>query len=158
MASSTAPGVKHHLFDQLTAAVVPLQTPGLSPVLVGWNDSLGAGVDDLVLAGPIRRRILPGAMVGGGGDGWLHEQYTIEFYVGSVRGGDNPIEADTQCAALVDALIAVVRADPTLGGRVLRARPGDHDLEPRPAYGEDGQAVIGYITECTVPIECYAAI
>jgi hypothetical protein len=142
--------VKRWLFDQLTAAV--------APVLVAWNDPLGAGPDDLVMVGAVRRTIRVAALVGGGGAGWLHEEYTVEVYVGSARGGDNPVEADTACAALVDTVIAVVRADPTCGGRVLRARPGDHDLEPRPALADNGPAVLGYITECTVPIECYAAI
>jgi hypothetical protein len=150
MANSTAPGAKQYLFDQITAAV--------APVLVAWNDPLGVGADDLVVVGAIRRTIRPGAIVGGGGTGWLHEEYRVEVYVGSSRGGDNPAAADTACAALVDAVIAVVRADPSLGGRVLRARPGNHDLNPRPSLDGSGQTVIGYITECTVPIECYAVI
>jgi hypothetical protein len=106
---STWPSVKAYLFAQITAACPP-------PVLVAYNDPLGDLEDDVVVVGQVTRQIEPGAIVGSLGAGSLFERYTVDVTVSCFRGGDNPLAADTQCAALVDAAIGVVRADLTRGG------------------------------------------
>jgi hypothetical protein len=148
---STWPSVKAYLFAGITAACP-------SPVLVAYNDPLGDLEDDVVVVGQVTRQVEAGAFVGGGGAGWLFERYTVDVTVSSFRGGDNPLAADVQCAALLDAVVEVVRADPSLGGRVLKAWPRDHDPTGRWVTDESGQSVMGYATECVVPIECYTQI
>jgi hypothetical protein len=150
---STWPSVKSFLFAQITA--LPVCAP---PVLVVYNDPLGDLEEDVVVVGQVTRQIEPGAIVGSLGAGSLFERYTVDVTVSCFRGGDNPLAADTQCAALVGAVIEVVRADLTLGGRVLKAWPRDHVLAGRSVTDEGGQSVMGYATECVVPIECYTQI
>jgi hypothetical protein len=150
---ATWPAAKLYLFNQLRASAVCAP-----PVVVAYNDPLGDLEDDVVVVGKVSRLVEPLALVGSYGAGAFAERYTVQVTVSSFRGGDNPVATDLQCAALVDAVVSVVRTDPTLGGVVLQAKPGNHDPDGRWVTDSDGQNVMGYLTECVVPVECYVNI
>lgn len=114
---STVPAAKAYLVEKITKA---LANP---KVLVSYDDPGPNQPDDIIVVGDVNRTITPWAMVGGGGAGWLGENYTITVTVSVFRGGDFAQAVTERAYELADLIVAVVRQDPSLGGLVLTARP-----------------------------------
>lgn len=151
--ASTAPGARRFLHDQITAQVQPDPDSPRSSLLVCYDIPGPSQPDDIISVGKVSRDLGVNSMVGSGAAGWLDERYTVTVTIDVYRGGDSAQAAYERAAALLDQVCAVVRADPTLGGLVVAARPltsesdGDWDEEHK-----------GYQNVTTVPIECYTRL
>jgi hypothetical protein len=121
--ASSAPAARTWLFNALTAQLTPDSVNMSSSLLVCYDGPGPNEPDDIVAVGKITRHVEVSSFVGGGGAGWLNESYTIELTIDVYRGGDVDQAAYLRCSSLVDAAIAVVRSDLTLGGAVVTARP-----------------------------------
>lgn len=123
--TSTVPAVKAALFTLFQAQL----TPGSSSLGVFYDEPGPNQPDDIVSVGACKSRQVSGmAMVGSGGAGWLHELYTIEVTVACFRGGDDARAVLERAYSLCGQVETAVRADPSIGGLVLVARPvGSHD-------------------------------
>lgn len=120
---SSAPVARTWLYDQLTAQLTPDPLSKSSSLLVCYDQPGTNQPDDIVAIGKVTRNVSVNSFVGGGGAGWLEERYQVAVTVDVYRGGDDSQIAYSRATALVDAVIAVVRADPSLGGAVIQARP-----------------------------------
>jgi hypothetical protein len=136
--TSSAPSVRQYFYDMLTAQLTPDPFSKTSSLLVCFDDPGAGQPDDIVAVGKTTSQVGVMALVGGGGAGWLDERYTLEIVVDVFRGGDDPTSqaAYIQASALCDSIIAVLRGDPSLGGRVLVAKPHSVavDVEEDPAH------------------------
>jgi hypothetical protein len=121
--SSTSPAVRAYLFNQLTANLAPDPNVTTARLLVCYDEPGPDQPDDIVSVGKVSRHIGVNSMVGGGGAGWLDERYTIEIEIDVYRGNDDPQAVYQRASDLADAVISVIRTDPSLGGHVLTARP-----------------------------------
>lgn len=83
--------------------------------------------DEIVSVGDVRQTYSPQSTVGSGGPGWLREDYTITVTVATYRGADDAAAVFDRARQLAGLVAAVVRADPSLGGVVDRARPATAD-------------------------------
>lgn len=151
--ASSAPRARTWLHDALTAQLAPDSVNKSSSLLVCYDGPGPNLPDDIVAVGKITRHIDVSSFVGGGGAGWLNESYTVEVSVDVYRGGDEDQAAYLRCSALVDAVIAVVRTDLTLGGAVVTARPITDVTEV--AWDE---AHMGRHATSTVEIQCVQRI
>jgi hypothetical protein len=94
------------------------------PAVLVCLDGPGTNLpDEIVSVGEVRQTYSPQSTVGSGGPGWLREDYTITVTVAVYRGGDDATAVFLRAQQLTDLVAAVVRADPSLGGIVDRARP-----------------------------------
>jgi hypothetical protein len=151
--TSSAPGVRQYLYDSFTAQLTPDPNSITSSLLVCFDDPGPGQPDDIVSVGKTHSNIGVMALVGGGGAGWLDERYIVEITVDVYRGGDNAQGAYVRCSALCDALIAVVRTDPSLGGRVIEARPHSVAIDVEEEASHMGRRATGL-----VEIECFNRI
>jgi hypothetical protein len=151
--TSSAPVVRQWFYDTLTAQLTPDPVSTTSSLLVCF-DSPGPGQpDDIVSVGKTTNQIGVMALVGGGGAGWLDERYTVEITVEVYRGGDDAQAAYSRASALCDAVIAAVRTDPSLGGRVIEARPHSVSIDV-----EDEDTHMGRRATGLLEIECFQRI
>ncbi|MEU5424028.1 hypothetical protein AB0H73_00230 [Streptomyces olivoreticuli] len=129
--SSSAPAARRWLYQQLTAQLIPDPVNASSSLLVVYDQPGPGQPDDIVAVGKVARQIDVDSLVGSGGAGWLSERYQVDVTVDVFRGGDDAQAAYERGAALADQVCAVVRADPTMGGAVLVARPvsSTHEVE-----------------------------
>jgi hypothetical protein len=151
--ASSAPTVRQWMFDNFTAQLTPDPISTTSSLLVCFDEPGPGQPDDIVSVGKTHNNIGVLALVGGGGAGWLDERYIVEITVDVYRGGDDAQAAYVRCSALCDALVAVVRTDPSLGGRVLQARPHSIAIDV-----EEEQAHLGRRATGLVEIECFNRI
>jgi hypothetical protein len=129
--ASTIPEVKTYLVELITAAV---NDPA---VLVCYDDPGTNQPDDIIAVRDVEQTLAPYELVGGGGPGWLFETYKVEVVVDVYRGGDFPRLVFERACALVAIVENAIRADPSLAGRVLTARPaGTHYAS---AWEDDGK-------------------
>ncbi|MFG2722712.1 hypothetical protein ACGFW5_31100 [Streptomyces sp. NPDC048416] len=151
--NSTAPAARRYLVEQCTAQLTldPLNTR--ASLLVCYDDPGTNEPGDIVSIGRIARTINPNSMVGSGGAGWLEEQYTVTVTIDLFRGGDDAQAIFERGALLVDQVCAIVRADPSLGGLVLVARPISSEIE-----GEWDEKHMGRHVLATLEIHCYQRI
>jgi hypothetical protein len=145
--------VRQYLYDSLTAQLTPDPTATASSLLVCFDQPGPGQPDDIVSIGKTHNQIGVMALVGGGGTGWLDERYTVEVTVDVFRGGDDAQAAYARASALCDAVVAAVRTDPSLGGRVLVAKPKSIELEVEEESSHMGRRAIG-----TIEIECFQRI
>ncbi|MEE4546774.1 hypothetical protein V2S66_33020 [Streptomyces sp. V4-01] len=150
---STAPAARRYLFDQFTAQITADPDALKSSLLVCYDIPGPSQPDDIVAVGKVSRDIGVNSMVGGGGAGWLDERYSITVTLDVYRGGDSAQQTFERSFDLLNAVCAIVRADPTLGGAVTTARPVTSETE-----GDWDEQHKGFQTVTTVPIECYARI
>jgi hypothetical protein len=127
--SSSAPAARRYLFDQLTSVLTPDPLSPHSSLIVVYDEPTTDEPDDIVAVGRVNRTLSAAAFVGNGGGGWLDESYSVEIQVDVFRGGDDAQAAYERAALLSDAVIAAVRADPSLGGVVSKAQPTLHETE-----------------------------
>lgn len=127
--ASTAPAVRQFFFDQLTASLTPDMFYKDSRLLVCYDTPGPDEPDDVVSVGKVERQFSIASMVGGGGAGWLDEKYSLTITVDVFRGGDDPQYVYSRAATLMDAVVQLIRTDPSLGGLVLIARPDRHSAE-----------------------------
>jgi hypothetical protein len=151
--SSTAPAVRQWLFDQFTASLAPDPVNPYASLLVCFDQPGPNEPDDIVAVGKVRRQLHVAAMVGGGGAGWLDEAYTVEIVIDVFRGADSGQVAYSRAMDLANAVVAIVRADLTLGGHVIRAVPKGDDAEV--AWDTEHG---GKLATVTVEIECVTRI
>lgn len=113
--------------------------------------------NDIILVGTVNRTASPVGVVGSGGAGWLHEQYTIDVTVSSYNGGDEAIvpwaTITARAWALTAAVEAFVRSDPSLGGVLLAMRPQSSTADGRWDDNDTGRFV-----DVVTPIYCSAQI
>lgn len=115
--------------------------------------------NDSIYFGDVRRQVEVLAMVGSEGPNAFKETYEIDVMVSCWTGDDDPAALYARAASLADSVIAVVRTDPTLGGAVSGARPGNQIDQPYPTWtSDDGDSAEGYETTFRVPIYCYALL
>lgn len=147
--ASTAGAARSYLFQSLTAQLAPDMLNKSASLLVCYDDPGPHQPDDIVSVGKVERHISVSSLVGGGGAGWLSESYTIEINIEVYRGGDDPQAVYDRAASLCDAVVAIVRADPSLGGLVLQARPisSSHSV----TWVEES---MGRLASTTLEIEC----
>jgi hypothetical protein len=150
---TSSPAVRKYLFDQLTATLTPDPNVPTARLLVCYDEPGPDQPDDIVAVGKVHRTVSVNSMVGGGGAGWLEERYTLEIEIDVYRGNDDPQYVYQRSCDLADAAIAIVRADPSLGGHVLKARPQSttHDV----TWDDKHMGRHGTVT---VEIECFQRI
>jgi hypothetical protein len=151
--TSSAPVVRQYLYDAFTAQLTPDPVNTGASLLVCFDAPGPAQPDDIVSIGKTVNQIGVMALVGGGGAGWLDERYTVEITVEVYRGGDDAQAAYARCSALCDATIAAIRADISLGGHVLQARPHSVSIDV-----EDEDSHMGRRATGLVEIECFNRI
>ena len=118
---STIPAVKAYLVALITTAVND------TTVLICYDDPGTNQPDDIIAVRDVEQTLAPYELVGGGGAGWLYETYKVEIVVDVYRGGDFPQLVFERACALVAIVENAIRADPSLAGRVVTARPaGTH--------------------------------
>jgi hypothetical protein len=151
--NSTAPAVRQWLFDQCTKLLAPDPLNAHASLLVCFDAPGPNEPDDIVAVGKVRRTLAPGAMVGGGGAGWLDETYTVEIVIDVFRASDSGQVAYSRAMDLANSVIAIVRSDLSLGGNVVRAQPKGDDAEVNwdPEHG-------GKLATVIVEIECVTRI
>lgn len=119
---STVPAVKAYLLAQLVAGLAAASNEQL---LVEYDDPGPYQPGDVVSVGDVTSYVAaPGAMVGGGGAGWIEEQYSLEIHIDVFRGGDYAQTVFERAWTLNAGICSVIRTDPSLGQRVIEARPG----------------------------------
>ncbi|MFB7905230.1 hypothetical protein ACFC1T_02210 [Kitasatospora sp. NPDC056076] len=121
--SSSIPAARAWLLAQLQATLTADPQSPASELLVCDGEPGPWQPDDIVYLGDVHQTYSPHANSGSGGAQWLTEDYTVTVHIDIFRGGDNPVAVFARARALADAVVAVVRADPSLGGAVDRARP-----------------------------------
>ena len=127
--------------------------PVASGVLVCLDEPSTDQPQDIIAVADVHQTYGPFQTVGSGGAGWLTEEYSVQVIVDCWRGGDNAALVFTQARTLADAVVALVRSDPSLGGAVDRARPGIVAHES--AWLGDQQ---GRQTVITIPVDCLNAL
>lgn len=153
MSASTVPVARAFLFDAVTtlAAVDGDVTVIYAPPTTGDN---AAGGNQRIVFDEVHVVPQISAMIGSGGTGWLEEIYDLHITAEAFMAGDSEgLSTFTQCAVLVDYVIAAVRQDPSLGSNVIVARPEPYDLTP--AWDE---ASHGIWTTSGIVIRCHARI
>lgn len=147
---SSAPAARSWLFDQLTASLVPDPVSPSSMLLVCYGEPGPNEPDDIVSVGAVARDISVSALVGGGGAGWLDESYTITVDVEVYRGGDSHQTAFDRASYLIDGIVNTVRADLSMGGAVLIAKPVASACDTTWAENGEGALATGSVTiACT---------
>lgn len=151
--SSTAPAVRQWLYDQCAAGLAPDPNNVRASLLVCFDAPGPNEPDDIVAIGQVRRRLKPGAMIGGGGAGFLDETYTVEIVIDVFRAADSGQTAYQRAMDLANAVVAIVRTDLTMGGNVIKSVPtGDSaEVEWDSEHGGKRACV-------TVEIECVTRI
>ncbi|MEU6582753.1 hypothetical protein [Nocardia sp. NPDC046763] len=120
---STVPAVKAFLFQQISASVTPNPNPSF-PLLVTYDQPGTNQPAEIVVVGSTRHRTAkPFQMVGSGGHGWLYEEYELELEIAVFHGGDDAQGCYERAYSILGQIEAVIRSDPSLGGRVVVAHP-----------------------------------
>ncbi|SFF11478.1 hypothetical protein SAMN05216251_108218 [Actinacidiphila alni] len=151
--TSTAPAARKYLFAQITQQITEDPLSSRSSLLIAYDDIGTDAEDDVIIVGSVTRQFGVNSMVGSGGGGWLDERYNIAVTIDVFRGGDDPAAVFDRACLLLDQVCAIVRADPTLGGAVLTARPMTSQTE-----GEWDPDASGRHSVVNLDIECYARI
>jgi hypothetical protein len=145
--ASTVPASVLFLWNGITTAIND------AAVLVSYGPPGPSQPDDIVMVGNIDRVVRPFQMVGSGQAGWLDEEYGVEVVVSVYRGGDDARTAFERAASLADTVVSVVRTDPSLGGAVIVAHPGQVTYDQ--AFDVEHK---GRLVTVTVDVRCRARI
>ncbi|MEV6046038.1 hypothetical protein [Streptomyces xanthochromogenes] len=151
--SSSAPAARRYLYEQFNAQLTPDPLNPRVSMLVCYDDPGPNEPGDIVSVNRVARTINPNSLVGSGGAGWLEEAYTVTVTVDLFRGDDDAAAIFERGALLVDQVCAIVRADPTLGGIVLTARPVSSEIEGEWDSENQGRHLLA-----TLEIHCYQRI
>lgn len=119
--ASSVVAVRAWLYSTITDAVASLTAPTVE-VYLSQEDHESA--QDIVVIQGAHRRVEVKRLVGGGGQFWVDETYTIDVEIACYVGGADAFPAVDQRAYQVLALIeTAVRADPSAGGNVVQINP-----------------------------------
>lgn len=151
--TSTAPAVRQWLFDQCSAGLAPDPANSRASLLVCFDNPGPYEPEDVVAIGAVRRRLNAAAMIGGGGAGWLDEAYSVQIVIDVFRAADSGQVAYQRATDLVDAVVAIVRSDLTLGGHVIKSVPSGDSTEV-----EWNSEHAGKQATATVTIDCVMRI
>jgi hypothetical protein len=151
--SSTAPAVRQWLYDQCTAGLAPDPVNTRASLLVCFDQPGPNEPDDIVAIGRVRRQLEVAGMIGGGGAGWLDENYTVEIVIDVFRAADIGQVAYQRAMDLANGVIAIVRSDLTLGGHVIKSKPVSDTEEVEWDTDHGGKRAT-----VTVEIECVTRI
>jgi len=145
--ASTIPAAKLFIYNGIVTLIND------AAVLVSYDEPGPNQPDDIIMVGRVERQVAPFQMVGSGQAGWLDETYTVEVVVSVYRGGDDARTVFERAATLADQVVYVVRTDPSLGGAVIVAHPGNVSYQP--AWEESHK---GRMVDVTIEIACHARI
>lgn len=148
---SITKAAKAWIYSALTTALTPVTGESL---LVCYDEPGPNQPDEIVSVGVVDRSLTRVGMVGSLGGGAFEDAVTIHVTVSVYRGGDEAQLVFERACDLIDAVIDVIRADPTLGGIALRAWPKSFVVAE--AVWEESHN--GRISETDIPIECTAII
>jgi hypothetical protein len=155
VAISTAPTAVTNLLAAIGAQSTITTPDGYAVAVLRGMPPEQLPLDEAVMIAEVKGRALQRfEMVGGGGLGYLREDYVIPVEVRVMRGGDLAVDVETRAWALVAAVESAIRADLTLGGAVLESWPETADMldewvtAPR----------IGRRASATVNVHCWAVI
>lgn len=148
---SITKAAKAWIYSALVAALTPVTGESL---LVCYDEPGPNQPDDIVSVGAVDRSITRAGMIGSLGAGAFQDTVTVHVTVSVYRGGDEAKTVFERACDLIDAVIDVIRADPTLGGIALRAWPKNF-VVGEAAWEEDHK---GRVSETDIPIECTALI
>jgi hypothetical protein len=149
----TPPKARQYLYNQCSAQLTADPTDPTAGILVCYDQPGPGQPDDIVSIGKTHNKMDPMNLVGGGGAGWLSERYTVTITVDVFRGGDDPQYVYNRCSAICDAICAIVRNDPSLGGLVLISHPASCEIDP-----EEDTAHMGRRATAELEIECFNRI
>jgi hypothetical protein len=121
---STVPAVKAYLKTTLEA-----RSEFLNTVLVEYGPATTFLADEMVMLGDTRGGFKVARMVGGGGQGWLDEEYVLDITVHLFRGDDDPQAAENRLHTIAAVICDTVRLDPSLGNLVTQADPAGFAVE-----------------------------
>lgn len=121
---------------------------------IGYGEPLNNEPDDQIYLADVRSDTQLIGMRGATGVGAMSEADTILLWVSVFRVDDTGKVPFERCADLVAQIVSLVRTDPTLGGTVLNAQPGQVTY-PSPAATESGS---GRLCETEIAIDCLTAI
>lgn len=108
MAASSVPAAVSYLVAHITTQVND------TSVLVQEGSEGADKPGDMILVGEqVNRELTIDTL-----DGSVTEHYVVTVNVSSYRGGDSPSTVFSRAYTLADAVVAVLRNDPTLGGAV----------------------------------------
>jgi hypothetical protein len=153
MSVSTVPAAKAWLFGQLVAALAAEDDATFGVTYADAVDSAN-NPDDMVWLGDVSRTVQPWTMTGGlTVTGSLQEAYDLTVNVNCYRGGDQPEIVEARGWALIAEIEAVVRADPTFGGLLIRSWPTETTASV--AWDEEFKGRL-----CSIPltISCLASL
>ena len=129
MTTSSAPTAVANLLSAITTQTNTLAPSGYAFGIVRGEPQSNLPLDEAIFVMEVRSRSLQRVqMVGGGGYGYLREDYIIPVEIRVMRGGDNVIDVEARAWQLVGAIETAIRSDLTLGGAVLEAWPESQDL------------------------------
>ena len=150
----TAPApstVKAAVAYLVTQAKATIAKDGQHTLYVGYGDPMGEGdPDDQVYLADIDADAELLAMRTPTTPNPMGEWFSIPFQISSFRSNDDGKKAFERCVDLVNAVVAIARTDPTLGGAVLNAYPR-RVVYPSPEETGNGQGRIAE-TEITIDV------
>jgi hypothetical protein len=130
-----------------------LNAQGADDLYVGFGEPLGGSPNDQIFLLDVANTPTPFAMVGSMGAGAMQEVFGIHLQINVWRPTDEDGSITFgRCADLIDAILGVVRLDPTLGGNVLSSH-AQQTHYPSPAAPDEAD---GRICETELTITCHA--
>jgi hypothetical protein len=119
--ASSIPAVRAWLQTTITAALTTFTAPTVE-VYLSQEDH--QSTQDIVVIGGAHRKVETRRFVGGGGQFWVNEMYTIDVDIACFVAGPNAFPAvDTRAYQVLAAVETAVRADPSAGGAVVQLNP-----------------------------------
>lgn len=151
---SIAKGAKAWLYGQLQAAFEGWTCDTGAPLMVSYDEPGKNQPNDIVAVRSLKRRLDAGGMVGSMGAGAVYDTVELDVVASVFRGGDIAQACFERACDLVDVIVSVVRADPSMGGLVTVARVADIDI-PEAGWTENHA---GRLTEAVVTVTASAFI
>lgn len=161
---STPPGIPgssialavQWLFNGIRAVVQA--APDADGLLVCLGEPGTYQPQDVVYIDDVRQTYQPEMTTGSGGALWLREDYSITVKIDAYRGGDDQIGVLMRARQIADQVVGVVRADPSMGGSVTRARPASAEHVFGWATADGEHAGSGRRAEITLVIDVFTVL
>lgn len=151
---STAPGVVAYLVGQVPGSPdLPATMLGDPPLVCYARPGTYQPACIIAVGTKITQQAQPYQMVGSGGAGWLYERYRLEVLISTFQGGEDPQAVQEAGWTCWQAVAGVVRADPSLGGRVVQAFPASYEMTTE--WDPDHK---GFVADMTCEIEVEAGL
>lgn len=122
---STVPAVKAYL---LGALKVRSDLADLAEA-IQYGPPTTAMNDDMILLDAARGAFEVDRMVGGGGQWWMDESYSLDILIWIHRGDDDPQACEERAFAVAASVVDTLRQDPSLGGLVTQASPAGFEMD-----------------------------